>query len=83
MSITEVLKDDNIEKILNDLHLKDYDELLLSVGSLRYTPAYIINLIYGDKKNIEDIMLERVNRNSSNKRRNHKMISPLLALTTF
>ena len=72
LSITEVLKDDNIEKILNDLHLKDYDELLLSVGSLRYTPAYIINLIYGDKKNIEDIMLERVNRNPSNKRRNHK-----------
>ncbi|UKI29011.1 MAG: hypothetical protein L6V78_01220 [Clostridium sp.] len=25
---------------------------LLSVGSLRYTPAYIINLIYGDKKKI-------------------------------
>lgn len=72
LSITEVLKDDNIEKILNDLHLKDYDELLLSVGSLRYTPAYIINLVYEDKKNIEDIMLERVNRNSSNKRRNHK-----------
>lgn len=72
LSITEVLKDDNIKKILNDLHLKDYEELLLSVGSLRYTPAYVINLVYEDKKNIEDIMLERVNRNSSNKRRNHK-----------
>ena len=72
MSITEVLKDDNIKKILNDLHLKDYEELLLSVGSLRYTPAYVINLVYEDKKNIEDIMLERVNRNSSNKRGNHK-----------
>ena len=70
----EIGKDllEKIEKILNDLHLKDYDELLLSVGSLRYTPAYIINLVYEDKKNIEDIMLERVNRNSSNKRRNHK-----------
>ena len=64
----EVLKEENINKLTTDLKLKDYDELLLSIGSLRYTPAYIIDLIYEDKKQIEDIMLERVNRKVINKK---------------
>lgn len=72
LSISEVLKEENINKITTDLKLKDYDELLLSIGSLRYTPAYIIDLIYEDKKQIEDIMLERVNRKVINKKTNYK-----------
>ena len=71
-SISEVLKEENINKLTTDLKLKDYDELLLSIGSLRYTPAYIIDLIYEDKKQIEDIMLERVNRKVINKKTNYK-----------
>lgn len=72
LSISEVLKEENINKLTTDLKLKDYDELLLSIGSLRYTPAYIIDLIYEDKKQIEDIMLERVNRKVINKKANYK-----------
>ena len=72
LSISEVLKEENINKLKTDLKLKDYDELLLSIGSLRYTPAYIIDLIYEDKKQIEDIMLERVNRKVINKKANYK-----------
>lgn len=72
LSISEVLKEENINKLTTDLKLKDYDELLLSIGSLRYTPAYIIDLIYEDKKQIEDIMLERVNRKVINKKTNYK-----------
>lgn len=72
LSISEVLKEENINKLTTDLKLKDYDELLLSIGSLRYTPAYIIDLIYEDKKQIEDIMLERVNRKVIDKKSNYK-----------
>ncbi|MDO4341738.1 MAG: RelA/SpoT family protein [bacterium] len=72
LSISEVLKEENINKLITDLKLKDYDELLLSIGSLRYTPAYIIDLIYEDKKQIEDIMLERVNRKVIDKKANYK-----------
>ena len=72
LSISEVLKEENINKLTTDLKLKDYDELLLSIGSLRYTPAYIIDLIYEDKKQIEDIMLERVNRKVIDKKTNYK-----------
>ena len=60
LNISEVLSEENINKILKDLKLTNYDELLLSIGSLRYTAVYIINLIYEDKKSVQDIMLSRL-----------------------
>src|SRR5574344_445374 len=60
--VSDVLTETNIQKLIKDLKVKDYDELLLSIGSLRYTAVYIINLIYEDKRNIQDAMLDRVNR---------------------
>lgn len=62
LNIGEVLSEENINKILKDLKLNSYDDLLLSIGSLRYTTVYIINLIYEDKKSVQDIMLSRVNK---------------------
>ncbi len=61
--ISEVLSEDNINKVLKDLKISNYDELLLSIGSLRYTAVYIVNLIFEDKKSVQDIMLSRVNKN--------------------
>lgn len=71
LPISEVLSQDNINKLIKDLKLKDYEELLLSIGSLRYTTTYIFNLIYEDKKNIQDIMLDRVNRNNNTNNKNN------------
>ncbi|MDD3895465.1 MAG: RelA/SpoT family protein [Bacilli bacterium] len=65
--INEVLKEENINKILKDLKLNNYDELLLSIGSLRYTATYILNLIHEDKKAVEDILLGRLHKYSNNK----------------
>lgn len=67
LSISEVLSTDNINKVLKDLKISNYDELLLSIGSLRYTAVYIINLIFEDKKSVEDIMLSRVSKISDTK----------------
>ena len=39
------------------------DDLYLSLGALRYTPTYIINLITEEKQSMNDLMLERVNNN--------------------
>lgn len=58
----EVLSEENINHILQELKIKSYDDLLLSIGSLRYTATYIINLIYEDRKSIRDIMLDRVSK---------------------
>lgn len=54
--------EENIDTILTNLKLVDEDELYLSIGSLRYTPNFIISQIYSDKPSIDDLMLERVNK---------------------
>lgn len=59
--------EENIDTILTNLKLVDEDELYLSIGSLRYTPSFIISQIYSDKPSIDDLMLERVNKPTLNK----------------
>ena len=60
LSISEVLSNDNLNKVVDELKLIDIDDVYLSIGSLRYTAGYIINVIYEDKKNVQDILLEKV-----------------------
>ncbi len=60
LSFNEVLSEDNLNKILKDTHMTDLDELYLSLGSLRFTAGYIIDLIYADKKDVVDIYLGKV-----------------------
>lgn len=60
LAINDVINDNNIEKILKDLKMKDMDEVYLAVGSLRYTPSYIINIVTEDEKSSEDIVLEKL-----------------------
>lgn len=60
LSINETLSDENLNKIIMDLKLKDIDDLYLSVGSLRYTPSYIINLISDDKSNVKEILVDKI-----------------------
>ena len=60
LSFNEVLTEENINKILKDTHMTDIDELYLSLGSLRFTAGYILDLIYADKKDVVDIYLGKV-----------------------
>lgn len=60
LSFNDVLSDDNIKKILKELKLNDLEELYLAIGSLRFTAAYIISVIYEDKRSVQDILLEKV-----------------------
>lgn len=63
LSFKEVFSNENIEKLCKDLKVKNLNEIYLNVGSLRYTPTYILNLIYEDKKNVQDILLDKVLNN--------------------
>lgn len=60
LNINEVLTDENINKLIIDLKVNNFDEILLSIGSMRYTGKYIINLIYEDHVNVHDILLGRI-----------------------
>ena len=53
--------ENNLDKICKDLKFNDLDEIYLSIGSLRYTAGYIINLTNEEKQNINDILLEKKN----------------------
>jgi len=61
--------EENLNKVFKETHTQDLDDLYLSIGSLRFTTGYIIDLIYEDKKDVIDIYLDKVNShlNKSNK----------------
>ncbi len=60
----EILSDKNIEKICKDLKLKDLEDIYLSLGSLRYTAGYIINLTNEEKHNVQDALIEKMTANN-------------------
>ncbi len=60
LSLEQVLSTENVKKICEDLKLETLEDIYFSIGSLRYTATYIINLTIEDKKNVEDILLEKV-----------------------
>ena len=73
LSFKEVFNEEHLNKLFNDLKVKSLEEIYLNVGSLRYTPSYIINLIYEDKKNVQDILLDKVlNNNNTKDNKNYK-----------
>lgn len=59
LSFNDVLTDEKIEKLKSDLKLRDLDEIYLSIGSLRYTAGYIINLTNEEKHSVDDALFER------------------------
>lgn len=65
LSIQDALTQERQEKILKDLKLGSFEEVYLSIGSLRYTPLYIANLLFEDKKNVQDLLIDKI-KNSSN-----------------
>ena len=59
--IGEILSDAHIKVVLDELKLKDFDELKLAIGSLRYTTKYIVSLLLGeDKQDVSDLILEKM-----------------------
>jgi len=74
--LSEVLTEENINKVLYDLRVDTLDDLYLNIGSLRYTPGYVVDMIFEDKKDVVDIYLGKVgNRtNLTNKARKGDII---------
>lgn len=63
LALTTLNEEENVNKLFKTLKINNMDDLYLSLGALRYTPTYIINLITEEKQSMNDLMLERVNNN--------------------
>ncbi len=73
ISIQDAMSEEHQNKLMKDLNVSSFDEVLLQIGSLRYTPIYIVNLLYNDSKNVEDVLLDKVRNNqTNNKSENYK-----------
>ncbi len=63
LSLNATLSQENIAKVLKELKIPTEEELYLSIGSLRFTAAYILEVIFSNKKSVQDILLEKVMNN--------------------
>ncbi len=72
LSIQDALTDDHQDKVLKDLKLGSFDEVYLSIGSLRYTPLYIANLLFEDKRNVQDLLIDKIMNNTNVFKTNYK-----------
>lgn len=72
IAFADAMTDEHQEKLIKDLKVGSFEEVLLLIGSLRYTPVYIVNLLYEDKKNVQDVLLDKVNNNNVNIKFNYK-----------
>ncbi len=55
ISINDFLSDENINKILKEVKLKDLDSLYFDIGSNKYNPKYLINIIYEEKDDSREL----------------------------
>ena len=61
------------KEICTELKLKDLEDLYFSIGTLRYTAAYILSLATEEKKDVHDVLLEKVlAKSQSSTKKNYK-----------
>lgn len=60
LSFSENFNDEKIKKVLSELKLKDLEELYFYIGSNKYTPGHIINLISDETKDKTDDIIDKV-----------------------
>lgn len=61
ISTNDFFEDKNIEKILNDLHLANLNDLYINIGNGKYTPIQIINTLTKEEPNKDLNLLSRIN----------------------
>ena len=77
LAFEEILSSDNIKKLCKELHFNDINEVYFAIGSLRYTAAYIIDVISSDKKSAADALMAKMMKVTPkmNKAKNEVLVS--------
>lgn len=72
LSIQDALTEERQSKVVKDLKLSNFDDVYLNIGSLRYTPIYISNLLFEDKRNVQDLLVDKIMNNTNVPKTNYK-----------
>ena len=62
ISFNEFLKDENLKIILEEIKEDELDDLYLSIGNNKFSPSYIISIIYKEEKE-KEIKLKPIPKN--------------------
>lgn len=68
----DAMTEEKQDKLFKDLKVGSLEEVFLLIGSLRYTPLYIVELLYEDKRNVQDLLLDKVMNNNVQTKENYK-----------
>lgn len=64
IATADFYKEENIDKILEELHVGDLTELYIGIGSGKFSTVSIVNIINEKEKTKEEIILDKVSNNS-------------------
>lgn len=59
IAVNEFLKDENINKILDELKYPTLDDLYINIGSYKVSPSNVIHIIYKETESKEEIILKK------------------------
>ena len=60
VSNVEFFKDENIDKVLEELHIGDLTELYINIGNGKFSPVSVVNIINSEDISKEDMILSKV-----------------------
>ena len=61
LSNVDFYKDENIDKVLSELHIGDVTELYINIGNGKVSPISVINIVLEEEKPKEEYILSKVN----------------------
>ncbi len=65
LSLSDTFNNQNMKKVLDNLKLKTWDEVLFGLGSLRFTVRNLISIINEDSKSAQDSLIDKVMNNDN------------------
>ena len=65
IAITDFYKDENLDRIFEELHLGDLTELYINIGNGKFSPISVINILKNNNTSKDEIILNKVNSNNN------------------
>ncbi len=67
ITLSEFYKDENIEKILDEVHLDNLTDLYIGIGNGKFSPTSVVNIVNNKPIPKENIILSRINSSKEDK----------------